>query len=84
MAGVPVVDISAINYSAPEAPALPGQLRAGAHTDYGTVTILADGQVPPVGHAGLRERRQAFHETFAQVANWSGSPDSASASAAYR
>jgi isopenicillin N synthase-like dioxygenase len=32
--------LRAINYPAREAPALSGQLRAGAHTDYGTVTIL--------------------------------------------
>lgn len=29
-----------INYPAPEMPAEPGQLRAGAHTDYGCMTIL--------------------------------------------
>ena len=29
-----------INYPAPAAPPEPGQLRAGAHTDYGTLTIL--------------------------------------------
>ena len=28
------------NYPAPEAPPLPGQLRAGAHADYGSLTIL--------------------------------------------
>jgi isopenicillin N synthase-like dioxygenase len=32
--------LRAINYPARDAAALPGQLRAGAHTDYGTVTIL--------------------------------------------
>jgi isopenicillin N synthase-like dioxygenase len=32
--------LRAINYPARETAALPGQLRAGAHTDYGTVTIL--------------------------------------------
>ena len=32
--------LRAINYPAGPGPALPGQLRAGAHTDYGTVTIL--------------------------------------------
>ena len=32
--------LRAINYPAREGAALPGQLRAGAHTDYGTVTIL--------------------------------------------
>jgi isopenicillin N synthase-like dioxygenase len=29
------------NYPAPTAPPLPGQLRAGAHSDYGSLTILA-------------------------------------------
>lgn len=28
------------NYPAPEAPPVPGQLRAGAHSDYGSLTIL--------------------------------------------
>jgi isopenicillin N synthase-like dioxygenase len=32
--------LRAINYPSREAAARPGQLRAGAHTDYGTVTIL--------------------------------------------
>jgi isopenicillin N synthase-like dioxygenase len=32
--------LRAINYPARDAAALPGQSRAGAHTDYGTVTIL--------------------------------------------
>ena len=32
--------LRAINYPAREGAARPGQLRAGAHTDYGTVTIL--------------------------------------------
>lgn len=32
--------LRAINYPARDAAALPGQRRAGAHTDYGTVTIL--------------------------------------------
>jgi len=32
--------LRAINYPQREAPPLPGQLRAGAHTDYGTLTIL--------------------------------------------
>jgi len=32
--------LRAVNYPARDAAALPGQLRAGAHTDYGTVTIL--------------------------------------------
>jgi isopenicillin N synthase-like dioxygenase len=32
--------LRAINYPAPERAPLPGQLRAGPHTDYGTLTIL--------------------------------------------
>ena len=32
--------LRAINYPAPEHAPLPGQLRAGPHTDYGTLTIL--------------------------------------------
>ena len=32
--------LRALNYPALEQPLLPGQLRAGAHTDYGSVTIL--------------------------------------------
>ena len=32
--------LRAINYPARDTAALPGQLRAGAHTDYGTVTVL--------------------------------------------
>ena len=35
-----------LDYPAPDAPALPGQLRAGAHTDYGTLTILRQEQRP--------------------------------------
>jgi isopenicillin N synthase-like dioxygenase len=35
-----------INYPAPEAAAEPGQLRAGAHTDYGCMTILRVDDAP--------------------------------------
>ncbi len=35
------------HYPAPSGPPLPGQLRAGAHTDYGTLTIVA-----PTGEPG--------------------------------
>jgi isopenicillin N synthase-like dioxygenase len=35
-----VSSMRVINYPAPEAEAEPGQLRAGAHTDYGCMTIL--------------------------------------------
>jgi len=40
----------AINYPEQEAPAEDGQLRAGAHTDYGTLTILAQ----ELGRGGLQ------------------------------
>jgi isopenicillin N synthase-like dioxygenase len=35
-----------INYPAPDAPPEPGQLRAGAHTDYGCMTILRADDAP--------------------------------------
>ena len=35
-----------IDYPAPSAPPLPGQLRAGAHTDYGFLTILRSEAAP--------------------------------------
>jgi len=37
--------LRAINYPARDTPPLPGQLRAGAHTDYGTLTILRQDEV---------------------------------------
>jgi isopenicillin N synthase-like dioxygenase len=36
----------AINYPALSSPPVPGQLRAGAHTDYGTLTILRQDDAP--------------------------------------
>ncbi len=36
----PQAFLRAINYPAPDQPPEPGQLRAGAHSDYGTLTIL--------------------------------------------
>jgi isopenicillin N synthase-like dioxygenase len=47
--------LRAINYPARDVVPLPGQLRAGAHTDYGTVTILrqdAVGGLEVLGRAG--------------------------------
>jgi isopenicillin N synthase-like dioxygenase len=47
--------LRAINYPAREGAALAGQLRAGAHTDYGTVTILrqdAEGGLEVLGPDG--------------------------------
>lgn len=42
--------LRAINYPEQDAPPLDGQLRAGAHTDYGTLTILRQ----ELGRAGLQ------------------------------
>ena len=36
----PVSALRALNYPALSAPSKPGQIRAGAHTDYGSLTIL--------------------------------------------
>lgn len=44
--------LRAINYPEQDAPPLDGQLRAGAHTDYGTLTILRQ----ELGRAGLQVR----------------------------
>lgn len=47
--------LRAINYPARDTASLPGQLRAGAHTDYGTLTILrqdAVGGLEVLGPAG--------------------------------
>jgi isopenicillin N synthase-like dioxygenase len=44
-----------INYPAPATPPEPGQLRAGAHTDYGTLTILRAENVA----GGLQVRNRA-------------------------
>lgn len=38
--GSPISALRALNYPAQADPAKPGQLRAGAHSDYGTLTIL--------------------------------------------
>jgi isopenicillin N synthase-like dioxygenase len=38
--------LSSIYYPVPKQPPLPGQLRAGAHTDYGSLTILAPTDAP--------------------------------------
>ncbi len=43
------------HYPAATAPPLPGQLRAGAHTDYGSLTIL----LPQPGTTGLQVRDRA-------------------------
>ena len=45
----PVSALRALNYPALSAPAKPGRIRAGAHTDYGSLTIL----LPQAGSRGL-------------------------------
>ena len=47
--------VSSIYYPAQKTPPLPGQLRAGAHTDYGSLTILAPTGAP----GGLQVRTLA-------------------------
>jgi isopenicillin N synthase-like dioxygenase len=47
--GQPVSALRALNYPELDAPPPPGQLRAGAHTDYGSLTIL----LPQPGSKGL-------------------------------
>lgn len=54
----PVSALRALNYPAPVRPPEPGQLRAGAHTDYGSLTIL----LPQAGSRGL--------EILAPDGNW--------------
>ena len=44
------------HYPALTAPPMPGQLRAGAHTDYGTVTIVAPTQAPGGLQVRTRDR----------------------------
>ncbi len=38
--------LRAIHYPHPEVPPLPGQMRAGAHTDYGSLTIVRQEEAP--------------------------------------
>jgi isopenicillin N synthase-like dioxygenase len=45
----PVSGMRALNYPHPTTPPLPGQLRAGAHSDYGSLTIL----LPEAASGGL-------------------------------
>lgn len=46
----PISALRALNYPETDAPPQPGQLRAGAHTDYGSLTIL----LPQPGSGGLQ------------------------------
>lgn len=45
----PISALRALNYPEQDVPPQPGQLRAGAHTDYGSLTIL----LPQPGSKGL-------------------------------
>lgn len=47
--GAPISALRALNYPEQRVPPKPGQLRAGAHTDYGSLTIL----LPQEGSRGL-------------------------------
>lgn len=49
----PISALRALNYPEPENPPLPGQLRAGAHSDYGSLTIL----LPEAASGGLEVLR---------------------------
>jgi len=49
----PVSALRALNYPAQTVPPKPGQLRAGAHSDYGSLTIL----LPQEGSKGLQIQR---------------------------
>jgi isopenicillin N synthase-like dioxygenase len=46
----PISALRALNYPQAQVPPQPGQLRAGAHTDYGSLTIL----LPQAGSGGLQ------------------------------
>ena len=51
----PISALRALNYPHPTVPPQPGQLRAGAHTDYGSLTILlARGEVGRPGDIHAR------------------------------
>jgi isopenicillin N synthase-like dioxygenase len=63
----PISALRALNYPAPERPPAPGQIRAGAHTDYGSLTIL----LPQAGSRGL--------EIFSPEGQWLEIPPSANA-----
>jgi isopenicillin N synthase-like dioxygenase len=63
----PVSALRALNYPALERPPAPGQIRAGAHTDYGSLTIL----LPQAGSRGL--------EIFSPEGRWIEVPPAPSA-----
>ena len=60
----PISAMRALNYPALSTPSKPGQIRAGAHTDYGSLTIL----LPQAGSRGL--------EILAPDGNWVAVPPS--------
>ncbi len=55
-----------LHYGAATAPPLPGQLRAGAHSDFGSLTILQ----PPAGDQGLEVLSPAGGWIKAAVPDW--------------
>ncbi|RST85984.1 isopenicillin N synthase family oxygenase [Aquibium carbonis] len=63
----PISALRALNYPQQPVPPKPGQLRAGAHTDYGSLTIL----LPEAGSGGL--------EIFTPEGNWRAVPPVAGA-----
>jgi isopenicillin N synthase-like dioxygenase len=63
----PISALRALNYPALAHPPEPGQIRAGAHTDYGSLTIL----LPQAGSRGL--------EIFSPEGRWIEVPPSANA-----
>ncbi|HTV71595.1 MAG TPA: 2OG-Fe(II) oxygenase family protein [Rhizobiaceae bacterium] len=58
----PISALRALNYPQPSVPPKPGQLRAGAHTDYGSLTIL----LPEAASGGL--------EIFTPEGTWRSVP----------
>jgi isopenicillin N synthase-like dioxygenase len=58
----PISALRALNYPALDHPPAPGQIRAGAHTDYGSLTIL----LPQAGSRGL--------EIFSPDGSWIEAP----------
>lgn len=55
-----ITSLTVNHYPAPTVPPLPGQLRAGAHSDYGSLTILAATDAP--GGLQVRDRTGAWRD----------------------
>lgn len=51
--------LRALNYPQQDAPPEPGQIRCGAHTDYGTITILKQDKT---GGLQVRDRNHQWHD----------------------